>query len=243
MTMRVHVSIHDVSPATQPLVEQAVAACAARGIQPALLVVPDFHRQAPLLSNPAYCARLRQLQEKGSEVFLHGFFHQSRPRPPEGVGRLRWLLAQKVVSAGEAEFADVTPAEAEERLTKGEAVLQEAGLRVDGFVPPAWSMEPWLVPMLARRGYRYCEDHLHIYDPVAGASRASVVLNYASRSQARLWSTVAYCRVARHAAALFPARVALHPADLQSPILRFELGGLLDWAIGHQVSAPALFES
>jgi uncharacterized protein len=240
--MRIHVSIHDVSPATRPQVEEALAACAARGLRPALLVVPDFHRAAPLLEDAPFCSRLRELQAQGCEVFLHGFFHQSRPAPPdtgEG-GRLRWLFSQRIVSAGEAEFADVSEQEGEARLLEGERVLSRAGLRIDGFVAPAWSMRPWLLPLLARRGYRYCEDHLHVYDPARGISRPSLVLNYASRSPARLWSTVAFCRLARPAARLFPARVALHPADLRSPVLRAEVGRLLDWAAGHQVASSAL---
>src|SRR5262245_60000904 len=115
--MAVHVSIHDVSPAFEDEVELALERCAAYGIKPALLVVPNFHGESPLLDHPAYCARLRELQREGYEIYLHGFFHKSRPREVSGGSGAAWFVAQKVVSAGEAEFSDVTPEEARQRLS------------------------------------------------------------------------------------------------------------------------------
>ncbi len=230
--MTVHVSIHDVSPAWKGEVELALDACARIGCKPALLVVPNFHGEAPLGEDAAFCARLRELQSAGHEIYLHGFFHQSRETNRSGASDARWLFAQKVVSGGEAEFSDVTKDEAKARLDDGERVLRDAGLRVDGFVAPAWSFPAWLLPMLAERGYAFTEDHLSVYDPRAKKSRPSVVLNYASRSPSRMFSTVAYCRVAKYARALMPARIAIHPADYGFALLRHEIEHLLDWAAG-----------
>jgi hypothetical protein len=230
--MPVHVSIHDVSPAWKDEVEAALERCHAHGIKPALLVVPNFHGQAPLLDFPSYCARLRELQAEGHEIYLHGFFHQSRTREKADV---RWLFAQKVVSGGEAEFSDVTPEEAKQRLDEGEEVLAQAGLTPTGFIPPAWSMPRWMHEILKERGYRFTEDHLRVYDPARRRSAGSVVLNYATRSTPRLFSTVAYNRVAKHARALFPARVAIHPADMRFALLRAEIEHLLGWSRGDVV--------
>ncbi len=235
--MPVHVSVHDVSPAWAPEVELALCLAHAAGAKPALLVVPNFHGKAPLADHPGFCARLRELQRDGHEIYLHGFFHESRPAPDAGPhtpgdGRprgLAWLFAQRVVSGGEAEFSDVSRTEALERLTDGEKALRDAGLVVDGFVAPAWSMPGWLMPILAERGYAFTEDHLRVYDPRAGSSRASLVLNYASRTPGRLLSSVAYCRLARPLAALVPARIAIHPADMRFALLRHEVKRLLAW--------------
>ncbi len=236
--MPVHVSIHDVSPATAPEVEAAVGLCAAAGVRPALLVVPDFHGRAPLLGDPRFCARLRSLQAEGHEVYLHGFFHRSAERydAARAPSRLAWLFAQRVASGGEAEMSDVSPAEGLARVEDGERVLREAGLRVDGYVAPAWSMPPWLLPLLAGRGCQYTEDHLRVYDPAGRRARASVVLNWATRSPARLASTVAWCRAAKHARALFPARIAIHPGDMRSRIVHREVERLLLWARGDFVA-------
>jgi hypothetical protein len=230
----VHVSIHDVSPAFAPEVEAALAFCAAFGARPALLVVPDYHGRAPLSAAPAFAARLRELQGRGHEIFLHGYYHQAGVAEAREGGarpsRARRLFAQRVVSAGEAELADVGEHEAARRLDEGARVLREAGLRIDGFVPPAWSMAPWALPLLAERGYRYTEDHFHVYDPVAKRALPSLVLNFASRTPARMWSSIAWCRVALPGRAFFPARVAIHPGDVRVPRMRDEIRRLLAWA-------------
>ena len=239
--MAVHVSIHDVSPAWSAEVEGALELCHAAGARPALLVVPNFHGRAPLLDDPRFCARLRELQAGGHEIYLHGFLHRSAARyegPSQG-SRLGWLFAQRVASGGEAELSDVTPEEGRARIEQGEDVLARAGLRVDGFVAPAWSMPAWLLPHLAERSCRFTEDHLQIYDPAAGRSRASVVLNWASRSPARLLSTIAWCRAAKHARTLVPARIAIHPGDMHWLALRREVERALAWARGDFVTTGA----
>lgn len=228
--MSVHVSIHDVSPAWRDEVETALEACAAFGVKPALLVVPDFHGRAPLLADAAYCARLRGLQKEGHEIFLHGYYHRA-----EGGSFFR----QRIVSAGEAEFAAVDEREAVRRLKAGEQVLREAGLAIDGFVAPAWSMPRWFRHVLHAHGYRYTEDHLRVYDPAQRRSRPSVVLNYASRTPGRLLSSVAWCRAARPAARVLPARVAIHPADMKFALLRSETRSLLAWATKRRIAARA----
>lgn len=259
--MAVHVSIHDVSPAWEREVEMALEMAHERGARPALLVVPDFHGRAPLLEHPAFCARLRDLEAAGHEIYLHGYYHRARsweehghalqaddmPRTPPRTSpaafpatfaaRARWLFAQNVVSGGEAELSDVSRVEAMKRLDEGERVLREAGLTIRGYVAPAWSMPSWVLPLLSERGYTFTEDHTRVYDPTAGRSRASLVLNYASRTPARLLSSVAFCRLARPARRLFPARLAIHPGDMRAALLRSETASLLDWARGDFVDS------
>lgn len=243
--MAVHVSLHDVSPAWAAEVEVALEMAHAHGVRPALLVVPDFHGRAPLLDHPAFCERLRELQASGHEIYLHGYYHQSRTWEDhsaayrDNTSRARHLFAQKVVSGGEAEFSDVSPEEALERLDQGERVLREAGLSISGFIAPAWSMPPWVLGLLGDRGYAFSEDHMRVYDPKARRSRASVVLNYASRTPSRLLSSVAWCRIARPARRVLPARIAIHPADMRYALLRSEVEALLAWGEGDYVDTGA----
>jgi predicted deacetylase len=242
--MAVHVSIHDVSPAWRAEVEVALEAAHAHGVKPALLVVPDFHGRASLSDHPDYCDRLRELQADGHEIYLHGYYHQARSfdetRAGGGsVARARHAFAQKVVSGGEAEFSDVSRDEAIHRLDEGERMLRDAGLAIRGFVAPAWSMPAWVHALLGERGYGFTEDHTRVYDPAKKRSRASVVLNYASRTPGRLLSSVAWCRIARPARRLLPARIAIHPADMRYALLRSEIASLLDWADGDFVTTGA----
>lgn len=238
--MPIHVSIHDVSPAWEKEVDAALALCSEVGAKPALLVVPDFHGEWPLLNFPEYQARLRDLQSQGHEVYLHGYSHRARPKPTkeEAVGGrragLRWDFAQRVVSAGEAEFSDLTQAEVRERLADGDRILRDSGLVPTGFVPPAWSMPPWVRNVLGEFGYEYTEDHLRIYDPKRGVSRISVVLNFASRTRSRMLSSVAWCRIAQLGTGVCPTRIALHPADMKSPFLIKEAKRLLQLGNGEK---------
>jgi uncharacterized protein len=235
--MAVHVSIHDVSPAWATEVDDALELCAAFGARPALLVVPDWHGRAPLLGDAAFCGRLRALQAHGHEVYLHGLLHRSRERyeADAGAGRLAWSFAQRVASGHEAELMDVSPAEGRRRIDEGERLLRAAGLRIDGFVPPAWATPRWLPSELGARGYRFAEDHLRVYDPTEKRARLTIVLNWASRTPARLVSTVAFCRAMKHAGVVVPARIAIHPADMQFLRLRREIARLLGWASGRMV--------
>jgi predicted deacetylase len=219
--LAVHVSIHDVSPAWEREVDVALDFCHEHGVRPALLVVPDFHGRAKLSDHPAYCEKLRALQAEGHEIYLHGYYHRA-----EGGSFFR----QKVVSAGEAEFAAVSEEEARRRLDDGERLLRDAGLSISGFVAPAWSMPKWVLPLLGERGYGFTEDHLRIYDPAKKTSRASLVLNFASRTPGRLFSSAAWCRLARPARRVVPARIAIHPADMRFAFLRSETESLLRWA-------------
>ncbi|MBN9160449.1 MAG: hypothetical protein BGO98_10230 [Myxococcales bacterium 68-20] len=249
--MPVHVSIHDVSPAWEREVDVALEMAHAAGVRPALLVVPDFHGRAPLSEHPRFIERLRALEADGHEIYLHGYYHRSRAwddpgtrdnREQGAAARLRHLFAQKVVSASEAEFSDVSREEAIARLDAGERVLRDAGLTIAGFVAPAWSMPSWVLTLLGERGYRFTEDHVRIHDPAGRRSRPSVVLNYASRTPARLLSSVAWCRLARPARRVLPARIAIHPADMRYALLRSEVESVLDWARGDFVATgEALF--
>ncbi|MFO0667085.1 MAG: polysaccharide deacetylase family protein [Polyangiaceae bacterium] len=238
--MNVHVSLHDVSPAFREEVDAAIALCGTFGIKPALLVVPNHHRKAPLEEDGAFASRLRELQADGFELFLHGYFHRSEPTQRSG---LSGFFRQRVVSAGEAEFAALNETEGCARLDRGLGLLERLDLRVDGFVAPAWSFSPWLVPALAVRGIRYTEDHLRIYDPSARKVRSSLVLNFATRSVGRLASTVLYCRAARPMAAVLPTRVAIHPGDMRSSVAKSEVRSLLRWAAQRNVvRGPQLFD-
>lgn len=239
--MPVHVSIHDVCPDTSDEVESAIEICREVDCRPALLVVPNFHGRGSLVESPQFCERLRKLQGDGHETYLHGFFHRSANRydARSGNSRLAWLFAQRIVSGGEAEMSDVSEDEGRARVDEGERILREAGLRVDGFVAPAWSMPRWLLPLLAARQCRFTEDHCRVYDPAANRARASVVLNWATRSPGRLLSTVAWCRAAKHARAVYPARIAIHPGDMKYRLTRGEVQRLLRWASGDIVARGA----
>jgi uncharacterized protein len=225
--MTVHVSIHDVSPRWETEVDAALALSGELGITPSLLVVPNFHGTAPVMVGSAFARKLIQLQERGHEIVLHGFYHLAN-------GTLREKSAtrffrQKVVSGGEAEFASLTPSEAEERLDKGLQLFKELGLRTESFIAPAWSFRPWLLPMLNARGIRYTEDHFFSYDIAKGTRRPNLLLNYATRTNERMFTTTVFNRAASSLMTLplSRTRVAMHPKDMHFTLIMRETSHLL----------------
>lgn len=236
----IHVSIHDVSPRWRAEVETALGWCHAIGAKPGLLVVPDMHGAWPIASDEAFCARVRALAADGHELFLHGWLHRAK----EGRG-VRHAFAQRVVSAGEAEFAAYEEREGAGVLDRGLALFASLGFPVAGFVPPAWARRAWLIPALRARGVDYVEDQLFAYAPVRGLRRLAPALNYASRTPGRRWSSAAYARLGRaYPRVGLPVRIAIHPADLAHPMLVDETRALLAWAAGRTTDrAAALFSA
>ncbi len=231
----IHVSIHDVSPRWRDEVETAIGWCRDVGVKPGLLVVPDFHHRFPLGEDPAYCARIRALADEGHELFLHGYHHLS-PQG-EGVGH---FVAQRVVSAGEAEFAAYEAREGEALLDRGLDLFRSLGFAIKGFVPPAWARRAWLMPALRARGIDYVEDQLFAYRPVHEERVFAPAINFASRTLGRRVSSVAYARVARNWRRVgFGVRVAIHPADLHHAWLVDETRSLLAWAKGRTTDTVA----
>jgi uncharacterized protein len=227
---QVHISIHDVSPAFEQEVKDALAITEAYGFTPALLVVPDYHGRAPLGPDGSYAESLRTLQKRGHEVYLHGLYHRCDDLAAGASAEVSRFFRQKVVSAGEAEFASIAPKEAALRLDQGLECLLGAGLTVSGFVAPAWSFMRWLPHLLATRNMAYTEDHLFIYDTKTRKRKPSLVLNYASRSTSRMLSTIAYCRAAWPLSHVLPTRIAIHPKDMRHKVLRRETERLLKLA-------------
>lgn len=238
--MTVHVSIHDVTPRWATEVEILLDWCSRRALQPALLVVPNYHHQWPLNEHPSFCERLRELQGLGHSILLHGFYHDTRAEesaesePSEhassGVEPWGHWVYQRLLSSNEAEFAQLTERQARRLLDRGQAMFDAIGLHAKGFVAPAWSMSPAVRALLRAQQCRYSEDHLRIYDYAAQRAHFSLLINYATRSFWRMASTVAFARVGRLAAPLAPVRVALHPGDLTRSVLHGEIKRLLDWA-------------
>ena len=202
-------SIHDVSPRFEREVDvlAELIARATGSARFAMLVVPDHWDTAPIAGNPSFQRRLRSWADAGIEMFLHGWRH--RDDRPAGF-RARHL------TAGEGEFLHLDRAEAERRLLEGRTLLEDViGRPLAGFVAPAWLYGEAARSALAALRFPLAEDHFRVWRPTDGAVLArGPVISWASRSPARIASSLAFAGLAR--AALGPQRVirvALHPGD------------------------------
>lgn len=212
------VSIHDVTPAHEDRVRRILAMLGSAGVrQLALLVVPRWHGASDLREAPEFCAMLRDLQSRGTEIFLHGLRHDEVGVPRAWHHHLRGFSR----TDGEGEFMALPPAEAGARLDEGLATFRDVGLAPIGFVPPAWLHGEGSENLLRARRLDVTESSWSVTDVATGASH---------RAPAFCWSTLAAwhevagplvqagrLRVQRGLPLL---RVAIHPPDIDSRRIR-----------------------
>jgi len=223
-------SIHDVGPKFEGAVDALADRLAGLlgGPRFAMLVVPDHWDEAPLARSPGFARKLRGWSEAGVEMFLHGWCHRDDQVHAGQVARFR----ARQMTAGEGEFLGLARAEAARRMRDGRAVVEDAiGGPVAGFIAPAWLYGDGARTALADEKFALAEDHLRVWRPASGRIVAhGPVVTWASRSRARIASSLAFAAVAPVVLApLAVVRVAVHPGDTNVPALL----GSIDATVAH----------
>ncbi len=232
-------SVHDVTPAHEARLDALVPRVAAATCQGrfALLVVPNFHGEAPLRSGSAFARRLQAWSDDGCEIFLHGLTHRD-DSAHQTFGR---RLKAERLTAGEGEFLGLSLSDARHRLRAGRACIEDIiGREVDGFIAPAWLYGADARQAIAELGFALCEDHFRVWQPASGRIVArGPVVTYATRSRGRILSSIAWSRAAT--TLLRPARVvrhAVHPHDVdRAEILSEAMRALRAFSVSHRASA------
>ena len=98
------VSIHDVAPGTQARAEKIISELAHHGVAVcSLLVVPNYHHLGCFTEDRAFVRWLQDLETKGHEIVIHGYFHERQRRSGESVSE---KLFTRFYTKGEGEFYD-----------------------------------------------------------------------------------------------------------------------------------------
>jgi predicted deacetylase len=230
---RALLSLHDVTPAFETEIRQAMGLARGWRVPVALLVVPDFHGRWSLESHPAFCDFLRDARQEGSEILLHGFDHMApRGVRPEGVVE---RAKARLLTSGEGEFQILSFARALDRIERGLAVVEKAvGVRPGGFVAPAWLEHRDTERALYAAGVSFHEDHLWVRDLETMGRILAPAIGFTSRNLARTYVSVAWAEAARRVVGRAgDLRLALHPTDLTSGPLVAAIGRLVE-AIGEE---------
>lgn len=217
---RLLAAIHDVSPRFGDETDRLADRISRHlgGPRFALLVVPDHWGMAPIAQDHGFHARLRDWHLSGAEIFVHGWFHRDDSRHAPGAAGFK----AKYMTAGEGEFLGLNHDEALRRMRDGKALLEDIlGASVTGFVAPAWLYGPGALAALGPAGFGIAEDHMRVWSPGTGKVLArGPVITWASRSRARIASSLLSAKLARHALSVTKTvRVAVHPGDLSVPAL------------------------
>jgi predicted deacetylase len=222
------VSLHDAHPGSQAQIAEQVAFLATYGIHcSSILVVPEFHHEGRTAQNSSFCETASAWQSAGHELVLHGYFHDRLESPPEKLSTLFWT---RLYTNREAEFLDLPPATARQRLEKGRALFESHGWRGRGFVAPAWLMADGLPNLLAEMNFTYTTRVGEIIPLLPGTHKikSSRSLCYSTRAAWRrfasgIWNKNLYGRL-RDTDLI---RLSLHPRDLEFPLMRRQIDQII----------------
>ncbi len=223
--MTVLLSLHDVAPPFERQLGELWSMCCARGVRPALFVVPNWHGEHPLERNPRFVDWLFARVDQGARVFLHGERHDEAGQ--ERRRRDEWRALGR--TAREGEFLTLDHAEAAARIGRGLEVMARCGLSPVGFVPPAWLASPSARDAARDAGLSLFEDERRIFWLREGRAAVAPAVRWSARSRWRadVSALVAEARwvTQRHAPLV---RLALHPTDLDDALVRRSLERALD---------------
>ena len=100
------VSIHDVAPSTRETADQITSELSRRGVTHcSLLAVPNYHHAGSILSDRDLGIWLRELEGRGHEIVIHGYFHD-RPRRVNETSREKFMT--RFYTDDEGEFFDLS---------------------------------------------------------------------------------------------------------------------------------------
>jgi uncharacterized protein len=216
---RLLASIHDVGPRFEREVDFLVDLMVRHCGEPrfAMLVVPNHWNLAPLSGNPAFKRKVRAWSDAGIEMFVHGWYHRDEAEH-RGLARLK----AGAMTASEGEFLGLSEVDAATRMRDGKALIEDiTGREAAGFIAPAWLYGPGAMAALTESKFVIAEDHFKVWKPAGHQILArGPVITWASRSRARIGSSLAAAGLARiglQGAAT--VRVAVHPGDMHVPAL------------------------
>lgn len=218
------VSIHDVTPKFRGELSEIVSELDQRGVSSrSILVIPNYGLQHDISADNNFVSWLHQLKSRGDELVHHGYGHVSRNREYKSlVGR----FMGEIFAQGCAEFQNIGYDEARQRIQKGKDIFQNAEISAEGFVAPAWLMNPESERAVRDEGFAYTTLINKLRDFSQGDIKSEVVA-FASQP-----------RIADHLIRMYDkylakvhlrkrklARVAIHPQDMWGK-------GTFDYALG-----------
>jgi predicted deacetylase len=210
------VSVHDVAPATRSRVEEIVAEMGHRGVAVcSLLVVPNYHHRGCFTEDRAFVRWLQELEAKGHEIVIHGYFHE---RPARNGENLPGKFLTRLYTKGEGEFYDLDYDEAFRRITRAREEFTGAGLTPRGFIAPAWLLGAAAERAAADAEMEYTTRLTGVRDLRSGEDFRARTLAYSVRSGWRRTASLAWnTALARHLAGARLARISVHPPDRDHP--------------------------
>ncbi|MGJ7514801.1 DUF2334 domain-containing protein [Pseudomonas baetica] len=210
--------LHDVTPHSWADYQPFIEALDAFGDVPmTLLVVPDYHKHAPLHAHPGFRRQLAERLDRGDELVLHGYFHcdngpmTSNPRD--------WFIRR--IYTHEGEFYNLPREAALARLRAGIEVFDRYHWPLHGFVAPAWLMSEGTRQALRQLPLSYTSDAQHLYRLPDFTPFNAPGLVWSARSAWRRGMSKLVCDQLEQRWRQAPViRLGLHPVDMRHEFSR-----------------------
>jgi predicted deacetylase len=227
------VSIHDVAPATRARVEEIITELAHRGVAVcSLLVVPNYHRNGCSTEDRAFVRWLQELESKGHEIVIHGYFHE---RPRQEGESITQKLFTRYYTKDEGEFYDLDYDEAFRRITRAREEFTAAGLTPRGFIAPAWLLGLPGERAAADADLEYTTRLTGVRDLRSGDNYPARTLAYSVRSGWRRTASLAWNNLlARQLGDAPLVRVSIHPPDRDHPEIWRQILRLTETLLGNR---------
>ncbi|HMJ07071.1 MAG TPA: polysaccharide deacetylase family protein, partial [Chthoniobacterales bacterium] len=210
------VSVHDVAPPTRAASAKIIAELGRHGVDVcSLLVVPNYHHTGRISDDAHFIDWLRELEDAGHEIVIHGYFHERPAREDE---TLRERLLTRHYTSGEGEFYDLDYEEALHRITRARDEFTAAGLKPRGFIAPAWLLGPDGERAAKDAEMEYTTRLRTILDFRSGEVLRARSLVYSVRNGWRRTASLGWnAALARMQASNALVRLGLHPPDIAHP--------------------------
>jgi predicted deacetylase len=224
------VSLHDVAPASQQIINTMISELARRGVSVcSLLVVPDYHHEGLFTRNQQFVSWLRGLEADGHEIVIHGYFHD---RPRDAKESLRDKFLTRFYTQHEGEFYDLNYDEALHRITAAQDEFRASGLKPRGFVAPAWLLNKDAERAARDAGLEYTTRLHKVRDLRAGGEFAARSIVYSVRGNWRRglsrMCNAALFRVLKGNPLL---RISIHPPDYSHAMIWRQVTALIERSI------------
>ena len=210
------VSVHDVAPCTQEASARIIEALQHAGVRTvSLLVVPNYHRQGSATEDKNFVSWLRDLEARGHEIVIHGYFHERSRRAGE---RIKERFMTRFYTQDEGEFFDLDYDEALARIIRARNEFEAARLSPIGFVAPAWLLNHAGERAARDAGMQYTTRINSVVDLLTDERELTRSLVYSTRSKWRRTVSLGWnAALARSLEVRELARLSIHPPDFDAP--------------------------
>ncbi len=209
------VSLHDATPFHLDRLRKAEGVFRDLGLaKVTYLFVPEYHGGYPAAADAGFRTWCREDRPFAVDWHLHGYHHIEKPEEA-GTAAAGDYLKRKLLTGGEGEFLALDAAAQRRKLEAGRESFRAClGQDPMGFVAPAWLFNTELIPTLRESGFHFTEDQRRMYRVDDGASLASPVITWATRTWLRKYGSLVVCPTLARLWVNEPVlRVAMHPFD------------------------------